>query len=431
MIIVFLAVLISLVLTIRLSRDPVIVLVILDGFSYNIFKNSEPSSYPNFQRVIKGVGSKGGHFLGRFIPCYPTKTWPNLYSIVTGMYPENHGIVANRFYDPNLKQIFDYKNQTSSMNPYFYGGNPFWNLIVDSGLRSACFNFPMCSIDIGSKYPTYNSAYDFSIPNYVRVEKVLNWLDLSSDQRPQFILTYMNDIDLIGHIFGPDSSYEKQTVKDVDTQLGVLYDGILSRNKQIDIDLIIVSDHGFDMIKGIIFLEDYINVEEYLIPELTGGSTPQLAIWANQSQIHILLEQLNRMPLSQVFLKQQLPFSWHYSNNDRIAPILVIAQEGYLITTRNYYYSNPSEFIGGNHGWHPDLVNMSGIIIGSGPSFLNSIPDDISMKNIDLFNIMASILHVYPTQNDGIFPYFPGILSSSAILEYPITNNTLNQTIEN
>lgn len=396
----------SLVLTIRLARDPIVVLVSLDGVSYNMLL--QYSNYTTHLNRIRAAGKTA-----KLLPTFPTKTWPNHYSILTGLYPEHHGIVANRFYDPVSGKIYWSEDDVTRTNPYFYLGTPFWQSVNAQQMKSACSQFPTCAVphNGATSTPTYLREWDPTTPNYQRVQDVITWLDYTVDKQPSFIATYMSDVDDVSHLFGPSDSHVIQAIRELDSQIGTLYDGINSRSHRFDIDLIIVSDHGFSKLAGPIFVDDYLNVSQYLIPELDVGASPQIAIWTNTSHTTTLVQSLSSVPNAIVYRKEDLPSHWYFNDSARIAPVHLVASEGYLLTTRSYYLAHPNEFVGGNHGWDPDLPNMAGIFIGVGPSFPKS-PSITTIQNVDLVNIMATILDVTVPENDGVLPYPTDLLAS-------------------
>lgn len=393
----------SLILTIRLARDPVVVLISLDGVSLANMLN-HTSITPHMNRIrAQGVTAK-------FVPAFPTKTWPNHYTIMTGLYPEHHGIVANNFYDPETDTTFSSFNEVSRKDPRYYLGLPFWKLVNSKQMKSACSQFPTCDVAHGGEFPTYHQAWDPSYPNWERIQDVISWVDLSADKQPSFIASYMSDIDDVAHVFGQDNVHAIQALREVDNQLGTLYDALKERSKRYDIDLIIISDHGFAKVVDKIFLDDFVNSSNYLIPELYGGSSPQISFWVESEEISSLMNVLSRIPNAVAYRKEDLPDHFHYNDSQRIAPVHLIASKGYLITTRSYFLEHPNEFVGGNHGWDPLLPEMAGMFVAVGPSFPQKSGSILSLDNVDLFNIMATILDISTPANDGAFPYRKGIL---------------------
>ena len=158
-----------------------------------------------FSAEYCGAGCARGSAPEGMIPAYPSVTFPNHYTLVTGLYPEHHGIVANAFYDPARKQIYSYRDPAAEVDGTWYGGTPLWVLAEQQGMRSACFFWPGSEAEIQGVRPTYYMKYDQKYPNDQRVDQVLAWLKLPAEQRPHFITLYMSDVDGAGHSHGPDS----------------------------------------------------------------------------------------------------------------------------------------------------------------------------------------------------------------------------------
>ena len=395
----------GLVLTIRLARDPVVVLISVDGLAFAEMLNST-----DFMPYLNKI--RAGGVTAKLLPAFPSKSWPNHYTIITGEYPEHHGIVENKFYDPESGQMFWSEDDAKRVDPYWYKGMPFWKMVIDKQMKSACVQFPTCDVPHEGVLPTYLKSWDPSYPNYQRVQDIVSYVDLSSDKQPAFIAGCMSDVDDMEHVFGPYNVHVVQSLREVDNQLGTLYEALQSRSARYDIDLIIVSDHGFSKLVGRVFLDDYVNVTQFLIPELDAGATPQLSFWTQSpDMIPALMQSLQTVPNATAYLKADMPPRWHYNESDRIAPVHLIANEGFLITTRSYFLEHPNVFVGGGHGWDPDLPSMAGIFVGNGPSFKKPTSTNWpTIHNVDILNIMATILDIATPPNDGYSPYPPGLL---------------------
>src|SRR6266849_2956773 len=160
-----------------------VVLVSLDGFRYDY-----PTKYG--AKNLLAMAARGASAPDGMIPSYPSVTFPNHYSIVTGLYPEHHGIVANTFYDPARKERYSYADPKTNGDGSWYGGTPLWVLAEQQGMRSASFFWPGSEAEIQGKRPSYYLHYDDKFPDEKRVEQVLAWLHLPPEQRPHFITLY-------------------------------------------------------------------------------------------------------------------------------------------------------------------------------------------------------------------------------------------------
>src|SRR5688500_9149888 len=158
---------------------PYVILVSFDGFRYDYV---EKYDLPNFKSFIKKGSASDG-----MIPSFPSKTFPNHYTLVTGLYPGHHGLVDNAFYDPTLHQYYAIRDRAAVHNPAYYGGTPLWQLAQQQGLKTASFFWVGSEAPIQGKYPDYYFDYDESVPNKKRVDQTVAWLKLPPTERPHFI----------------------------------------------------------------------------------------------------------------------------------------------------------------------------------------------------------------------------------------------------
>src|SRR6202166_2163447 len=197
-----------------------VVLVSLDGFRYDY-----AAKYG--EKNLLAMAQRGARAPDGMIPSYPSVTFPNHYTIVTGLYPDHHGIVANSFYDPSRKESYSYTNPKTTGDGSWYGGTPLWVLAEKQGMRAASFFWPTSDAEIQGKRPSYYLApYDDNFPDEKRVEQVLVWLQLPPEKRPHFITLYYPDTDHAGHTYGPDAAETGEAVPRVDEMMGKLWDGI-------------------------------------------------------------------------------------------------------------------------------------------------------------------------------------------------------------
>src|ERR1700680_2226694 len=212
-----------------------LVLVSLDGFRWDYARRDGATH-------LLALGKQGVWAPQGMIPSFPSLTFPNHFTIVTGLYPEHHGIVANSFYDPKRKERFSYTDPKSNGDGSWYGGTPLWVLAEQQGMRSASFFWPGSEAEIQGKRPSYYMSYDHKFPDEKRVEQVLAWLRLPPDKRPHFITLYYSNVDDAGHVFGPAAPETGEAVRHVADMIGALTDGIATIG--LPVDLIVVSDHG-------------------------------------------------------------------------------------------------------------------------------------------------------------------------------------------
>ncbi|HEU4662943.1 MAG TPA: ectonucleotide pyrophosphatase/phosphodiesterase, partial [Dokdonella sp.] len=177
-------------------------------------------------------------------PAFPTLTFPNHYTLVTGLYPDHHGIVNNRMTDPAFQHGFVYKEQSTIEDPRWWGGEPLWVTAEKQGVRSATMFWPGSSVAIAGVRPTFWKPFDRAVEPDARVDQILAWLDLPVPTRPRFLTLYFDQVDHEGHAHGPDSGDVDAALARVDAALARLVDGLRRRGRLDTTDIVVVSDHG-------------------------------------------------------------------------------------------------------------------------------------------------------------------------------------------
>ena len=256
--------------------NKVLILVSLDGFR-NDYLDSIPT--PTLQTIIQN-----GARAEALIPCFPSKTFPNHYSIVTGLFPSNHGIIGNTMYDPVGERWFRIGSGSSATrDASWFDGEPIWVTAEKQHKKTATLFWPGSDAPIQGIMPTYHRYYDGSTAYQERVQQVLEWLKLPSEERPEFISLYFESPDREGHKFGPFSPETRKAVEDVDRLIGSLMDGIKALNMQDRINIMITSDHGMSQLSRdkVIFLDDYIDLDQITLI----NQSPNAEILCNDSII--------------------------------------------------------------------------------------------------------------------------------------------------
>lgn len=378
-----------------------VILISMDGFRWDY---TERTYTPNFDFLIEG-----GVKAESLIPVFPTFTFPNHLSIVTGLYPENHGIVSNRMYD----EVFDAwytigEGSESVPESRWYEGEPIWVTTEKQGKVTATYFWPGSEAEINGERPTYWYTYDGSTSNETIIDQLLAWLDLPDSERPVFMTAYLNDANYWGHILGPESVEMDTVIQGLDVDLGRLIAGLTTRDLLNKVNIIITADHGMTEIDrdSMIFLGDYINLSDVTMV----GWSPVAAIIPNEGLEDSIYNSLvNAHTRFSVYKKEETPEHLHYRNHRRITPIIGIADEGWSISTRSYYDSHPDAYTGGTHGYDPLLLSMHGIFLAYGPDFKDglSIP---SFQNIHIYELIAKVMDIEPTITDGSLDVVAGML---------------------
>uniref|UniRef100_A0A0D9UXX0 Uncharacterized protein n=1 Tax=Leersia perrieri TaxID=77586 RepID=A0A0D9UXX0_9ORYZ len=379
-------------------EKPVVILISSDGFRFG-YHHKAP--LPHIHRLI-GNGTSAATGL---IPVFPTLTFPNHYSIATGLYPSSHGIINNYFPDPISGDYFTMASHESK----WWLGEPLWVTAVDQGIQAATYFWPGSEVkkggwDCPEKYCRH---YNGSVPFEERVDSILGYFDLPSDELPQFMTLYFEDPDHQGHQVGPDDPAITEAVEHMDEMIGRLIDGLEARGVFEDVNIILVGDHGMvgTCDKKLVFLEElapWIELEKDWVLSMT----PLLAIRPpDDLLLQDVVSKMNEGLRSgkvengeylRMYLKEDLPSRLHYSENYRIPPIIGLVEEGYKVEMKR---SNKNE-CGGAHGYDNAFFSMRTIFIAHGPRFEGGrvVP---SFENVEIYNVIASILNMEPAPNNG------------------------------
>ena len=373
---------------------PTVILISLDGWRWD-YAQKYPA--PTLTRLMKqGVS-------GALIPSFPSKTFPNHYTIVTGLYPGHHGIIANSIKDPATGRRLTMSNRKEVQDPMWWGGEPIWVTIQKAGQLAAPFFWPGSEAPIMGQPARYWKPFDERLGANKRVDQVLQWLDLPSDQRPTFLTLYFSDVDSAGHDFGPDSRAVADATRRLDRYLNRLMRGLERRQLQDRVNLVIVSDHGMSesTTSRVVILDDYLSLDGIDIVDLN----PTLGLFPPAGGEDAVYRALaNAHPRLKVFRKAETPAHWHYRDHPRIPPIVGVVDEGWQILRRSTFNNLIAKGEHGPIGVHGydamEAMSMRGIFVAAGPAFKvgATVPP---FENVHIYDMLAKILGVTPAKNDG------------------------------
>ncbi|GIQ57560.1 alkaline phosphatase family protein [Flavobacterium collinsii] len=375
--------LLSFILNAQSNKDTYVVLVSMDGFRWDYAKHFK---LQNLDKIAKqGVHAKSMR------PSYPSKTFPNHYAIVTGLYPDHHGIINNVFYDAALNESFSLSTNAKN-DSRFYGGNPIWNVAEKQGIKTASFFWP--GSDTDQKRPGIYKKYDDKIPYETRIDTVIKWLQLPEKERPHFISLYFDEPDHTGHKFGPLSLENEKAIRKMDTLMGRLSSKLdqLSIGKQIN--LIIVSDHGMANISN----DKKVAVLDYLKPEWLGYKAvinPIMSLQAKPGFQDSIANSLKKVPHIKFWKSNEVPKRLHYGTNPRVHDFVIEAKKGYSLVKESSQDVN-----GGTHGYDNKEKDMQAIFYAKGPAFkVNKTVG--SFQNVSVYPLIAHILGLQIDEVDG------------------------------
>jgi predicted AlkP superfamily pyrophosphatase or phosphodiesterase len=360
----------------QLSK-PYVILVSMDGFRYDYAKRYHASH-------LLALAAQGASAPRGMLPSYPSITFPNHYTIVTGLYPGHHGIVANTFYDPARKEVYAYSDAKAVADGSWYGGTPLWVLAEQQGMRSASFFWVGSEAEIQGVRPSYYLKFDGSFPNAKRVEQILAWLHLPAEERPHLITLYFSDTDTAGHRYGPDSPQVVAAVHELDSEIGKLVDGI--KESRLAVDLIVVADHGMAQVEGPpVHLDQYgLDLATFspiigsiLYPKSEGDARKAYEILRGKSDKFV------------VYRRGQTPRALHLDDNPREGDPVVVPTGPYFISAGGDRPEHPPV---GMHGYDArKMPQMKAIFLAAGPDIRRGVALE-PFENVNVYPLIAKIL---------------------------------------
>jgi predicted AlkP superfamily pyrophosphatase or phosphodiesterase len=367
---------------------PILILISFDGWRWD-YIDKQPA--PNLKALAaRGVRAKA------LIPSFPVLTFPNHYTIVTGLYPEHHGIVANVMRDPSMPERFTMSAQTAR-DPRWWGGEPLWVTAMRQGRRAATMFWPGSEAPIGGLRPTYWKAFDESFATLDRVTQVLEWMARPAADRPSFVSLYFEDVDTAGHDFGPDSPELAAAVSHLDEALGQLVAGVHALGLDDRTSIVVVSDHGMTptSYERVIYLDALIDMST--VDVLEYGSNLQLD--PRDGDVDGLYRRLHgKHPQLAIYKRRDVPARLHFRDNPRIPAIIGVPADGWSATTGQRLVTE--ELHVGAHGYEPTTPDMGALFVAAGPALRRGIVV-APFENVHLYDLLCRILKLTPAKNDG------------------------------
>ena len=366
----------------RAQRAHYVVLVSLDAFRYDY-----PQKYG--APILQRLADEGATAPDGMVPSYPSLTFPNHYTLVTGLLPEHSGLVANSYFDPERRQ--EYSMSKTSGDGTWYHGVPLWSLAEQQGMRAASFFWPTSDAEVAGKRPAYWVPFDDKFDEYKRIQQVLSWLALPPEQRPHLITLYYSDVDHAGHSYGPNAPETRDAVHHVDDLVGELKRGLDATG--LPVDLIVVADHGMVRVDPeAVVLDKYADLSKFR----TVGS---LLYAPDEATAHSAYKQFRAHPDPRftAYRRNDVPARLSYNADPREGDPVIVANGPYTIHAhaRTQGKDNPGE-----HGFDPGVVpQMKALFVANGPDVRHA--SLASFANVDVYDYICAMLKLKPAPNDG------------------------------
>jgi alkaline phosphatase D len=377
------------------QKETYVVMLSLDGFRWDYPEYIET---PNLDYIAK-KGVKAEYLRASF----PTKTFPNHYSMATGLYPDHHGIVLNSFYAPKLDDYYTLMDRSKVEDARFYDGEPIWVTAEKQGVTTASFYWVGSEAPIKGIQPTYWKEYDHSFPFEQRIDTVIAWLQLPEEKRPNLITFYMDEPDGVGHKYGPESQELINTVIYLDSLVGIFINKVEELPNADEINIIVTSDHGMGDINDdrIVRLEEHL--KDYWFKEIQGYN-PNFIFQVKEDYLDSIQIAFESIEHVQVWESSKVPERFHYGSNPRTLDYVMVADSSWSIVWEK------DKHVGkGAHGYDNMNTDMHAIFYAKGPEFKRNY-EQPPFNNIDIYPLIASILDLEPAPVDGKLENVSGML---------------------
>ena len=365
------------------AETPYVIMVSFDGFRFDYADKTET---PNLD-FIRDNGVKAESMQ----PVFPSKTFPNHYSLATGAYAGTHMLTTNRFYDKLFKENYMIGDTTKVRDAKWYKAEPIWVTAERQNIRSASYFWVGSEAPIKGYLPSIVKYYDESVPFRARVDSVITWLKLPEENRPHLIMLYFHEPDNSGHTFGPEDPQIIEVIEEMDNILGYLLKGIETLNIADEINLVIVSDHGMMEIspERVVYLDDHVADMDNIVT-FSGGPVMQIHLKQKEpSKINELDKRLKKISHLATYRTEEVPQRYHFVNRNT-GDFVLVADEGWLIVTKDKPY-----IAKGTHGYDPIVKNMHGIFYAKGPGIKSNYKIG-SFENIHVYPFICELLGIKP-----------------------------------
>lgn len=361
-------------------EKPIVLMISLDGFRWDYVEKFSP---PNLKAFIKeGAAARS------LIPIYPSMTFPNHFTLVTGLTAEHHGLLGNQFYDPAKNREYSMGDGKAVDDGTWYSGIPLWVAVQRQGMVAASYFWVASSAEIAGQRPNYWLPYSDHTPHAERIRQVVEWLKWPAATRPHFITLYFSAVDTAGHRFGPDSTEVKDAVLSLDRDLGSLFEQVDAL--KLPVNIVIVSDHGMQTIdrkNKAIPLDDLVSRDDFR----TFGGGSQMYLYAKSpDKIEPAYRQLKKAAKHyKVYRKKDIPARYHFKNHPSAPDILIDADLPWSLGWKERLAKSPAG--GGTHGYDPANKSMHGIFYARGPNIKAGVTLP-STRNVNVYPFVLELL---------------------------------------
>ena len=388
------------------NTKPYVVMVSFDGFRYDYINKYPVKHIKKF--IKKGAAAEVMY------PSYPSKTFPNHYTLVTGLYPDHHGLIDNTFYDQGRDTFYSIRQRDKVEDSYYYGGLPIWQLVQQNGMKAASYFWVGSEAKIAGEYPSYYHRFDDKVPHPTRVQAVFDWLNLPEAERPHLMTIYFSMVDTQGHEYGPNSPETRAAVMEADSLVGMLMNGL--KKIKLPVNVILTADHGMYEMQNrpetFIIADNFLeglHKEDFLFVNNSTHGNIFLKNKAKEDEIYnAIVAKQNHF---KIYKKADIPESLHFNTNARIGDMLLVVEPGYGFYNKESLAKKPEKRkVWGVHGFDPNVTpEMGAIFYANGPNIKKGVKI-APFQNIPVYPFVAQLLGISTPPIDGDPKVLEGII---------------------
>ncbi|KAM8733294.1 glycerophosphocholine cholinephosphodiesterase ENPP6 isoform 1-T1 [Acanthopagrus schlegelii] len=403
-----------------LAARPLLVFLI-DGFRYDYI--DDLLVLPGFRELVSN-----GVKVDYMTPDFPSLSYPNYYSLMTGRHCDVHQMTGNYMWDVDSKKEFLIGTNPDSRLPLWWDGSePLWVTLQKLGKKVFMYYWPGCEVEILSVRPSFCEEYVYNPSEKNLTDSIVNALDVLRSGQAAMAAIYYEKIDVEGHHFGPDSHQVRTAVRQLDLAMQMLNKKIKEKNMVNQLNIMLFSDHGMTKIQWmekVIELDQYINMSD-IVKMMDRG--PVVSLWPKDNKYQTVYAALSQIPNMFVYAREEIPERFHFKGGKFVSPLTLLADPGWFITENKaklpYWKNDSGEPLAWQNGWHGydnEFLDMRGFFLATGPDFKRNVRA-APIRAVDVYNVMCRTLGVEPLPNNGSWSRVEYLLNSSVGSPQPIT----------
>ncbi len=379
--------------------DNYVLMISLDGFRHDLASMADTPTLDS----LAAVGA-----YAEIAPCFPANTFPNHYSMATGLHPGNHGLVNNTFFDTELQLPYAISNSEARKNPAFYGGEPIWNTATRQGRPTHVYFWVGVEAQINNMQPEKWYEYDGSVPYKQRADWIIEALHRPEAEIPRLVMAYFEEPDGVEHSYSSDSPQTRAKVEELDAVLGYLFAELRTSPIYDKLNIIVTSDHGMTELSPERYLNLYPLLDNKRIVNYVDGSP--LYLHPEPDYVEEAFEIVASQPHLSAYRREQMPEEYHYgADTARVQPIVVIPEMGWRVAYSEHDY--PPTPKSGAHGYNPFERDMHMVFYAAGPAFKRGYTHDVVFQNLNDYLIVCHLLDIEPAPNDCTWEDIEGLFA--------------------